>query len=270
MRETFEAPQKREVKKERFEFELTVNGNIICQRYFRINNFKEQSFYSLEFVDAVEESVNLIKESLVEKSKIYMDHMAPRIFKSEEELRNYIYNADGTINQRHADGIGFGRHIIVKGNPGHDYVWADKLVDEGPRKPEDFNEFVDKDNEQDVVFKFAVIDNGPKLNKRREVASTIWDGSQYPRFVRNGVDLSNGRGKYDNFDLSRASHEMSLYYWCNVGQPDLVPIIIRNFCEACSLNGKDAYTTEMEYGDTVYNNLPEYPTENVEYPYKKN
>ena len=27
--------------KERFEFELTVGNNIICQRYFRINNFNQ-------------------------------------------------------------------------------------------------------------------------------------------------------------------------------------------------------------------------------------
>ena len=29
--------------KERFEFELTVGNNIICQRYFRINNFNPTS-----------------------------------------------------------------------------------------------------------------------------------------------------------------------------------------------------------------------------------
>lgn len=270
MRELNDAPQKREVKKERFEFELTINGNIICQRYFKINNFKERSFYSTEFIDAVTECVDLIKGNLVEKSKIYMEHMAPRIFNSEEQLRNYLYNADGSLNQRHADGIGFGRHIIVKGTPGHEYVWANKLVDEGLRKPEDYNEFVDEENlEQPVVFKFEVIDNGYRLNNRRVVAATIWDGSQYPKFVRNGVDLSNGRGKYNDYDLSRMSHEMSLYYWCNVGQPDLVPIIIRTICEACSYPDKNDYTTSLEYGDVVYDNLPDYPTEEKEYPYKK-
>ena len=34
--------------KERFSFELTVNDNIICQRYFRIHGFKQQSLYSEE------------------------------------------------------------------------------------------------------------------------------------------------------------------------------------------------------------------------------
>ena len=269
MREVNDTPQKREIKKERFEFELTVNGNIICQRYFKINNFKERSFYSTEFIDAVEECADMIKENLVEKSKVYMDHMAPRIFNSEEQLRNYLYNPDGTVNTHHTDGFGFGRHIIVKGTPGHEYVWADKLVDEGPRKPEDFNEFADtEEGEQGVTFKFSVYDNGYKLNNRRVVAETIWDGSQYPKFVRNGVDLSNGRGRYDNYDLSRMSFEMSLYYWCNVGQPDLVPIIIRTICEACSFQDKSDYTTTLKYGDTVYENLPDYPQEEKEYPYK--
>ena len=32
-----------EQMKERFQFKLTINDNIVCQRYFRINGFKSES-----------------------------------------------------------------------------------------------------------------------------------------------------------------------------------------------------------------------------------
>ena len=60
----------REIRKERFEFELTINGNIICQRYFKINNFNERSVYSTEFLDAIRGCASLIQESLRRKKRL--------------------------------------------------------------------------------------------------------------------------------------------------------------------------------------------------------
>ena len=257
----------REIRKERFEFELTVNGNIICQRYFKINNFNSNSIYSTEFLDVVRGCANLIDENLRSKTEIYVRHMAPLIFDSEEQMREWFKD------ERNIEvmDVHFGAWIIIRGAGGHEYVWKgdDVFVDEGVRT--DYNEFVDSpDEEQEAIFKFSVVDNGYDYIKnpaKKIIGEVQWDGSQYPRFIRNGVDISNGRGKYDDMDISRLSHEMSLYYWCNAHQPDLVPIIIREICDVCSWDDKFAYTTKMVYGDTVYTNTPDYPGPNKEYPY---
>ena len=256
----------REIRKERFEFELTVNGNIICQRYFRINNFNERSIYSTEFLDTVRGCAKIIENSLKTKTEIYIRHMTPLIFNSEDEMRKWFTNPLNLTD------VHYGAHIIIRGEKAHEYVWkgGDDFFDEGVRT--DYNEFVDApDDEQDTTFRFAVIDNGYDFIKnptRRVIGETIFDGNVYPRFIRNGVDISNGRGRYDDMDISKLSHEMSLYYWCNAGQPDLVPIIIREICEACSEEDKESYTTKMTYGDKTYDNVPEYVGPRPEYPYK--
>ena len=53
--------------KERFEFELTVGNNIICQRYFRIANFNPKSLQSYELTDAIRKSVSIINTDLFEE-----------------------------------------------------------------------------------------------------------------------------------------------------------------------------------------------------------
>lgn len=257
----------REIRKERFEFELTVNGNIICQRYFRINNFNERSTRSLEFADTVRNCAKLIQDNLDAKTEIYVRHMAPLIFDSEEQMREWFKDEQNI----EVFNVHYGAWIIIRGKGGHEFVWLgeDKFKDEGVRT--EYNEFVDtQDDEQETVFKFTIIDNGYDFIKnptKKVIGETIFDGSVYPRFIRNGVDISNGRGRYDEMDISKLSHEMSLYYWCNVGQQDLVPIIIRDICEVCSEEDKSAYTVKMVYGDKEYSNVVEYPGAKPEYPY---
>ena len=54
-------------KKERFEFVLTINGNIVCQRYFRINGFENDSLRSMELVEGIDKCVPLIDRDLKAK-----------------------------------------------------------------------------------------------------------------------------------------------------------------------------------------------------------
>ena len=58
-------------KEERFEFALYVNGNIICKRNFKINDFIEHSMKSLEFKNKIDEIVNMIDNDLKSKSRVY-------------------------------------------------------------------------------------------------------------------------------------------------------------------------------------------------------
>lgn len=255
----------REIRKERFEFELSVNGNIICQRYFKINNFNSASVYSTEFLDTVRGCAELIQDNLRNKTEIYIRHMAPIIFDNEGQMHEWFKN------KRNVEDVHYGAWIAIRGAGGHDYVWlgGDNFKDEGVRT--EYNEFIDApQDEQETIFKFRVIDNGYDYIKnpsKKVIGEIEWDGNQYPRFIRNGVDISNGRGRYDDMDISKLSHEMSLYYWCNAGQPDLVPVIIRDICEVCSWEDRSQYTTKMEFGDTVYSNTPDYPGPLREYPY---
>lgn len=260
--------QTKEIRKERFEFELTVNGFIICQRYFRINNFNERSVRSLEFAEVVRGCASLIEENLLGKTEIYARHMAPLIFNDESEMRKWFANPANLTD------VNFGAHVIIRGEKAHEYVWLgdDNFKDEGVRT--EFNEFVDKTADEPVLFKFSVFDNGYDFIKnpiRKPLCETSFDGSSFPKFIRNGVDISNGwtrgKNKYDDMDITKLSHEMSLYYWCNRGLSDLVPVIIRDICEVCSDDDKSAYTVKVKYGDTVYDNLVDYPGSKPEYPY---
>ena len=245
----------KEIRKERFEFELTVNGNIICQRYFKINNFNEVSIYSTEFMDSVRKCVSMIEDNLRNKSNVYTYHMTPFVFDSEEQMKEW-FNDENNIK---VFDVRFGALASVRGHGGHDYVWLGdgKFKDEGERTER--NEFVDEpEDDQETVFRFAVIDNGRDFIKnplKKVIGAMMFDGGMYPRFVRNGVDISNGRGRYDDMDISKLSHETSLYYWCNIGLQDLVPVIIREICETCSEENAKDYTTKMQDGDVVYSNL---------------
>ena len=255
----------REVRKERFEFELTVNGNIICQRYFKINNFNETSVSSVEFMDSIRRCVKLIQDNLRNKTCVYTYHNSPLVFDSEEQMKEWFANEENVK----VFGVHYGAWAVVRGKTGHEYVWLgdDKFKDEGVRV--EYNEFVDDENaEQDTVFRFAVIDNGRDWLKspvRRVIGEMQFDGNAYPKFIRNGVDISNGRGRYDEMDISKLSHDASLYYWCNIGQTDLVPIIIREICETCSAENNSEYTTKMTYGTKTYDNLVERPVNNRRY-----
>lgn len=45
---------RKKIEKQRFEFLLLINGNIICQRYFDIRNYNEDSIYSIEMKELVD------------------------------------------------------------------------------------------------------------------------------------------------------------------------------------------------------------------------
>ena len=75
----------------------------------------------------------------------------------------------------------------------------------------------------------------------RETCSIVWDG-YYPKFVRDKIDLSNKRGKYDTEDASRLSFEQYLLYKMVQGRNDLVYGLIKNICQVCSLEEGRKYT----------------------------
>lgn len=219
--------------KERFEFELTVGNNIICQRYFRINNFNPTSLRSYELTDAVRKCVVVIDRDLKDKTHTYLEMYAPKVFNNVEEMEAFV--ADPT----NADRFTLGEGLVVRGNTKTDYVYTKNgTVCELGYKFDDgeLTEAPVADNK--VTYKFAFKVDG------REACAVVWDG-YYPKFVRDKIDLSNKRGKFDEDEIGRLSFEQYLLYKMVQDKSDLVYGLIKNICQACSFDeNKGSYTTK--------------------------
>lgn len=178
-----EKPQK-VYEKNRFEFSIFVNDNFACNRNFRINNFMEDSFGSYEFLDAMDEIVDLIDNDLKSKSRVYEWYM------------------DGSDIEEDED---------------------------------------EKQKPWETTFKIVISDNG------RPVFTKIWDGSQYPKEIRQNVDIinrfiqigvrTNGEPIYvelDKIDIERLGNKQYVKYHIANGRKNLSDIIIKKICEVCS------------------------------------
>lgn len=228
--------------KERFEFKLTVGDNIICQRYFKINNFNELSVYSCELVETINEIVKTIDDELKSKTLVYLDIFAPMYFNSLEEMNKYFENPFN----RNRMGVGHG--IVVK-NQANDYFWGNN---DGPVELSykfDDGELSNSITDNEIVtYKFAFLVDG------REVCARTWEGV-YPRFIRNAIDISNKRGKISEEDAAKISgFEEYLNYKICANRNDLVPYIVKNICSVCCLQGDNIYTLTSDYDKKVYKN----------------
>lgn len=242
------------LKKERFEFVLTVNGNIICQRYFRINGFRNESLSSMELVETIDSCVSMISDNLKTKSEIYHFNAAPQVFNDTDEMNAWLGKHNLPVPS-----------YIVLRDSDETYVWDSEQA----TKYDGFFNKADfiSNNDNECVLKFTFIDNGVNYaehEEHKEVCSKIWDGSVYPRFVRTNIDLSNLRNKYDGGDVY-APFESAMIKLFNEGQSDLIPMIVKEICKCCSNSTKGYYTTNDTYGNTKYN----FDIDNHNYKYFK-
>ena len=227
--------------REKFEFRLTVGDNIICQRYFKINNFNPRSLNSLELAHTLQNCVSVIDEDLKSKTAVYLSVFAPKYFNNLEEMAEYF--KDG----KNSNELNLGTGIVVKGMP-HDYVWGknnapvacDFKFDDGELN----RELTDDDR---VDYKFAFCVDG------KETCSVVWEGV-YPKYIRNSIDLSNRKGKHEGEDLSKLNFEQYLDYCIVKGRNDLVWGLIKDICHTCSVQDNSWYTTHI----MGYNNVPDY------------
>lgn len=188
--------------RERFQFQLKVNDNIICQRYFKINRYNSDSLTSCELYDTLDACVDLIQNDLEAKSRIYLANNCDPITK----LTGFEKDENG---------------LPIK-VPTYQYI---------PPKEWDDDEFV---NPWDVTFKFTFLVDDNVVYER------IWDGSQYPKYVRNSVDITNSKSQYVMVQIM------------NSGREDLVVSIIKSICEVCSNEEQDKirqYVKFVRYTD---------------------
>lgn len=227
-----------QARKERFEFILTINDNIICQRYFRINGFRNESLSSLELLDCIDRCVDMINEDLKIKTHLYAINAAPQVFENSDEMKNCL-----------AKGYGYRLKVpsyIALRETEEVFVWDGEKAEPYGKFFNGVSDFISpKDNDGEWVLKFSFCDNG------REVISRIWDANDYPRFVRTNIDLSNSRNRYEGGDTFMPL-EAALVKIFNASQEDIIPKIIAEICKTCC-NYKDGFTTTDTYGSTTYN-----------------
>ena len=219
--------------KERFEFELTVGNNIICQRYFRINNFNPTSLRSYELTNTIRRCVAVIDRDLKDKSHAYLEMYAPKNFATEEEMNAFI------ANEENKDRFSPGEGLVVRGNTKTDYFYGKNGAVALGYKFDD-GELTEASVESNkTTYKFAFKVDG------REVCAMEWEG-YYPKFVRDKIDLSNKRGKFEGEDVGRLSFEQYLLYKMVQGKSDLVYGLIMDICHTCSYADNKSYTLTVD------------------------
>lgn len=225
--------QKREYRQERFQFVLSVNDNIICQRYFRINGFNEDSLNSLELKETVDEITTGIISSIplqgMDKCLTGMDR---GLINSDLVSKSRVY-LWYTNNKMPMKLTGFE-------NP------AEATYIEYENAEADMEEWVGKmQNPWEITFKFSF------LVDEREVCTRIWDGSAYPKYVRDSVDITNKKSSYENEDVNRLSFSANLIRHMTIDKTDLVYSIIEKFCDVLSstYTKQYYYTKVLNYGN---------------------
>lgn len=205
--------------KERFQFVLSVNDNIICQRYFKINGFNKESICSLDLKDTLDEAVDMIKDDLKDKSIAYTYYTTPA-------TRVKLTGFNGSGNSV--------TYLEVEPSMGED----------------DSNDPMLEPYEVTFKFDFMVDD--------RVVYSRIWDGSQYPKYVRNGVDITNSDAAYRDKDPEELGFNLMMIRRMTLGKEDLVYKIIQSICDVCSYDysNEHMYQQTMEYGNKTYSAKP--------------
>lgn len=207
--------------KERFEFEVTIDGNIICQRYFRIPGFNPKSVGSYELTEAVRACVATIDNDLKDKSHVYMELFAPMVFETEDDMRTFVAKPENYRFLRPGHGI------VVKSNTESDYASAgDGEVKVLGYKFDD-GELSGRMEVPPTMYKFAFKVDG------REVCSMLWEG-RYPNFIREKIDLSGKAGRFEAEDISSLSFKQYLIYKINRNRRDLISEIIKRLSTACS------------------------------------
>lgn len=218
--------------KEPYEFRLLIGDSIICQRYFRINNFNQLSLNSVELTDTIRACAQMINEDLKSKSRIYTWHIAPLVFNTEEEMRMWF------SNPKNASTVRFYETIVIRDENSTEFAWDGEKIVECEKKVTDgtfSNALTDKDV---LSYEFAFYVNDKKI------ASTIFDGV-YPYFIRRNIDLSNTRGKFEGEDISRLGFESYILNRLVYDRQDLIKKIVKELCYVCSVTD-DSYYTQVE------------------------
>lgn len=226
--------------KERFSVELTINENIVCQRYFKIINFKNQSLFSTELSDTIRDCVRLIQDDLKDKTRVYLINSAPQVFDNKEEMDEYLNLVRNGYRKLEVPSL------VLLSNDETSYVWNSSDVEVYDKYVNRYDYVKDENNElPPCVLKFTF-----SVDKRVRFA-ICWDGNEYPRFVRTNIDLTNSKNKY-RMEGNFSQYDAAMIDLMNKNRQDLITKILNRITEVCSYEDVDDYTLYEEYGDKTY------------------
>lgn len=241
-----EKENKREAKqlenslyRERFQFILQINDNIICQRFFRVNGFVIEALDSLELKEVMDEAVRMIQDDLVSKSRVYNWYTSL----SPLKLTGFVKDM-GKYNEAERF------TIMAPGKEGCVACSNGDVVEKTyfNAEPKEDDPYVDNERPADgeFVFKFSFLFDDKVLYER------IWDGNVYPKYVRNSVDLTNSDVMYRDRDPMSLHFNIAIIRHMTIDKLDLVYHIIKKICYILSTSfteDKNEYTKKMVYGN---------------------
>lgn len=219
--------------KERFQFLLWINDNIICQRYFKIMGYNNESIGSEELLETLEECVAMIKDDLHYKSFLYQS-----IVNDEPVKLSGFHN-----NMENPHDL----YLLTDSKIGGDIILSDgtEIHKTYFKYSDDINEVYDDEDVKpwDVTFKFEF------LVDDRNVFQRIWDGSVYPKFVRNSVDLSNSITSYTRGGGINFTSNEGIANYLKVGRVDLIYYMIKKIVECMSggFDEPDRFTHTIDF-----------------------
>lgn len=210
--------------KSKFQFILWVNENTICQRYFKINGFNEKYVYTKEFAQCMEDIVDILQEDLVSKSRIFMWYTN---MNEPFKLEGFVSNGDF---EKYGDG--FVKHMLDSNIKGKIQTFDGKIFNKSymDYDVDSFSSFNDNEKPEygEVTFKFSfLIDDIVVFEK-------IWDGNVYPKFVRNGVDLTNAYSNTYNLNTLSMNFSSLIVRRMEQGRSNLTSKFIDMICNVLS------------------------------------
>lgn len=230
-----------EAFKERFQFILYSNDNIVCQRYFRISGYNNDAVGSVELFDALEKCVALIKEDLWKKSFAYQTIINNNPLKATGFVNEVVEVKDPKIWNPDLLLLGVNSNETVRLSDG-------RIIEKQFISPSSDSDATYGDDEElkpwDVTFKFEFrVDDRPVYDR-------IWDGTVYPKHVRNSVDLSNAGSDADPTKIYLNSIDGVLQY-IKIGRPNLIYLIIKQIISVMS-GGHYDYEANKFISDKEY------------------
>lgn len=229
-----------EAYRERFQFILKIGDYIICQRYFKCRDFNPDSVHSFELKEVLDSLVNMIQEDLVIKSRIYDWYTTDGPIK----LKGFVNDTEGLtrsdvgvlINPEYD-----GENVLSDGRViKKEYVsYTQEAIDAANKG------FDREDSEEPMVFDFSLLVDDKIVYER------IWDGSVYPKYVRNGVDLYNSDTLYAGKEPSSLHFGLAIARRLNYERPNLVAELMKSICDVLSYDSKD-YTMSDDWGGKKY------------------
>lgn len=223
--------------KEPYEFRLLIGDSIICQRYFKINNFNSLSLNSMELTNTIRACAEMIDDDLKSKSRVYTWHMCPLVFKDEDEM--YAWFND----PQHADwvkDVRMNENIFLRDEKAPEYTWTGEKLIANEKRIND-GTFTNVLQDKDIVtYEFAFYVDG------RKVVSTTFEGV-YPYYIRRNIDLSNSKGKFEGEDISRLGFDSYILHTLVYDRPDLIKKIVKEICYVCSVSDNNYYTLVDTY-----------------------